>query len=210
MAVLAPLQLLQRSPLQHDLCFALLCGTIDIHRNDRILSIIVDRAFRQAAQAIDLFVAAKKGRLPELLAKLHLTDTDVNTRFELNQTAVYQATQHGHTEALQLLLQCGSDPNAADMYGSTAVYVAVQNRRTEALQLLLQFGGNPNVAIHDGTTAVHYASGAAGANTEVLRLLLQFGVDVNVVNSSGTTPLGLARRWPRADAAALLEAAQLN
>ena len=85
----SPLAQIKRSPLQHDLTFTLLCGTIDpgsslrLLRNDQeMLTMIVDHVlpeWRRQAEKISLLGAAKEGLMPELRTKLHLTAVDVNS-----------------------------------------------------------------------------------------------------------------------------------
>ena len=92
---------LHRSLLNHDCCLTLLCGTIDprssLHSlcgDVRILLMILDLVlpeWRRQAEKVDLFAAAKKGQMPELREKLHLTDVDVNAEDLFGSTALIQA-----------------------------------------------------------------------------------------------------------------------
>ena len=176
-----PLAPIRRSPLHYDRCLTLLCGTADpaspLHllRGDaNILSMILDLAlpvWRTQAQAIDLVNAARNGLVREVHAKLHLTDVDVNAEDSRGAIAVHSAAYNGHAEALQLLLQCGGDPNRAIKNGSTAMHSASYSGHVDALRLLLQYGGDPNGAsdINRDKTPVHLA--AYYGHTEALELL---------------------------------------
>ena len=159
---------LHRSMLNHDRCLTLLCGTIDprssLHSlcgDVRILSVILDLVlpeWRRQAEKIDLFDAAKKGQMPELREKLHLTDVDVNAEDLFGSTALIHAAGNGRTEALRLLLQCRGEPNRVGTYGGTAVNNASRNGHTETLRLLLQCGATPGpfgrlLACQDGLSS---------------------------------------------------------
>ena len=138
-----------------------------------VLQMITEHAFVAPAHEIDLIEAAQNGRMSELRAKLHLTNVDINSEDSHGSIGVFWAAVRGKTEALQLLLQHGGDPNRADQYGKTPVHMAAVKRKTEALKLLLQHGGDPNRADKHGRTPVSIA--AARGNTEVLALLKAAG-----------------------------------
>jgi cytohesin len=142
-----------------------------------MLQIIMGHAFVEPARKIDLIEAAQNGRMSELRAKLHLTNVDINSEDSDGRTGVHWAAAKGKTEALQLLLQHGGDPNRADKYGQTPVSIAAVKENTQALQLLLQHGGDPNRAAKNSRTPVHKA--ASNGKTEALQLLLQHGGDPN-------------------------------
>ena len=140
-----PLEPIRRSPLHHDRCLALLCGTADpasplhsLRRDANILSMILDLVlpvWRAQAHAIDLVSAARNGLVREVHAKLHLTDVDVNAEDSRGAIAVHSAAYNGQAEALQLLLQCGGDPNRAIKNGSTAMHSASYSGHVDALRL---------------------------------------------------------------------------
>ena len=103
-----------------------------------MLQIIMEHAFVEPARKIDLIAAAKNGRMPELRAKIHLTNVNINSGDKYgDQTGVHWAAK-GKAEALQLLLQHGGDPNRADTNGYTPVHMAW---KTEDLSLLKAAGG---------------------------------------------------------------------
>jgi hypothetical protein len=163
----------QRSPFNHAPFLCTLCcyhrKAIDdpdvrhLYSTKSVLQLIMEHAFVEPAREINLFEAAKYGRMPELRAKLHLTNVDINSEDSYGRTNVYWATVKGKTEALQLLLVHGADPNRANRIGENPLYLAAASERTEALQLLLQHGGDPNRASKYGRTPVSIAVSIAVA-----------------------------------------------
>ena len=200
-----------RSPFNHAPFFCTLCGfhrkahdepdapVQMIYSTKGVLQMIMERAFVEPAHEIILTEAAKKGRMPELRAKLHLTNVDINSEDSYGRTNVYWATVKGKTEALKLLLQYGGDPNRANKHDYTPVHDAANRGIIEPLQLLLQYGGDPNRADTDGNTPVHHA--ADRGNTEALQLMLQHGGDPNRAAKNGDTPVHMA--WTTEDLALL-------
>lgn len=60
--------------------------------------------------------------------------------------AFYQATEHNDTAALELMLECGFDPNRPDeSIGKTALHVAAMEGNAEAARLLLANGASVSV-----------------------------------------------------------------
>ncbi|CAN0404144.1 unnamed protein product, partial [Hapterophycus canaliculatus] len=58
-------------------------------------------------------------------------------------TAVHLAAFHGYTDALRLLLEAGSDPNAVCDEGETPLHTACTGGSTLCATLLLDHGANP-------------------------------------------------------------------
>ena len=158
MATSSSQHLRKRSTLAHNLWFTLLCGTHDpvspmhtLQHNQSILSMLLDLAFMEPAQAIDLVEVAANGRLSELRAKLHLTDVDVNsTRDIFGKNAMHQAAYNGQIKALQLLLQSGADPSITTNFGGNAVNLATTKGHAQAVQLLLQYRADPSTPFRCG------------------------------------------------------------
>ena len=188
----APLPQVHRSPLNHKLCFTLLCGTIDrdsklhsLRHNVHVVSMIVHLAFQKPARELSLDQVASNGGTEQLEALIHLTDVDIQSHENWRgSTALHMAAYNGHTEVVRLLLQCGGDPNMADKHHWTAVHMAAYNGHTEALRLLLQSQGDPNKVASNPTGGAwdwdHGASpgtaltmATANGHTEALQLLLQ-------------------------------------
>ena len=189
----------QRSPFNHKLFFSMLCSlhrransklvslVQTLYANKRVLEIIFDSAFSHPASEIDLIDAAENGRIAELWDKLQLTKVDINSQ---GSAAVHVAAAKGKTEALQLLLQYGGDPNIANQNGQTPLCLAAYFGKAEVVQLMLQYGGDPNRADNDGDTPVYVAT--VYDNFETLQLLLKYGGDPNKANNDGDAAMHFA------------------
>ncbi|CAI8051569.1 Protein TANC2 [Geodia barretti] len=58
---------------------------------------------------------------------------------------VYGASQNGHTDVVDLLVQAGADIHLATTeYGSVPLGIAAAKGHTETVQRLLELGANPN------------------------------------------------------------------
>ncbi len=90
-----------------------------------------------------------------------------------------------YPEALQVLLEHGADPNAANEFGKTPLMYAVQFNQQQSVQLLLEHGADPNAATiwpaddcgyvlrTAKMTPLHYA--VRYGSTGLVRLLLSKG-----------------------------------
>jgi acyl-CoA-binding protein len=68
------------------------------------------------------------------------------------QTALHLAADQGNDECVQLLLQAGANPNAADLDGITVLQTAVIADHVSTAALLLQAGANADQTDADGET----------------------------------------------------------
>lgn len=116
-------------------------------------------------------------------------------------------------EAVELLLDAGTDPNLRDPNGDLPLIVAAEYGSVTALEVLLSRGADPTLTLPDGQTALHRA--VAGADSydsypdgedgprgehpldEKLKItsfdkLIEAGVDINAVDNDGNTPLNMA------------------
>ena len=201
----------KRSPLGLDLWLTVLCGTSDtssilnrLSTEKDMLAVILSFVlpeWRRQAEAIDLYAAAKHGRIRQLQMKLHLTDVDVNSQNDYG-TAVHWAAGCERIDALRLLLQCGGDSNRANSSGETPLHWATRNKSTHALGLLLKYGGDPNTDTNLGWTAVHCA--ARYRHTNALELLLQHRGDPNRENQRDETAVHEAAQNGHAETLFLL------
>jgi ankyrin repeat protein len=97
--------------------------------------------------------------------------------------ALIWAASRNDAEMVDILLQAGADPKAANEYGATALYAAAANVDPAMTAKLLAAGADPNAALSSGETPLMEA--ARQGNLDTVRALLAGGADPNVHEKSG-------------------------
>ena len=102
---------------------------------------------------------------------------DPNVTDDTGRTASHHAAEHGHVEAMQLLLSAGARMDARDMsMGCWApLHVACHHGQLAILRLLIEAGVDINMATSDGETPVDIA--ARDGQEKILRILIEADVD---------------------------------
>jgi ankyrin repeat protein len=116
------------------------------------------------------------------------------------RTPLRMAVDLGNWETAKLLADSGSNPFSTAGDGRTPASIALASG-TEALRAL--FSGKA-IGSQDavGNTILHYA--AQTGSGELCALLIELGANKNSRNIASESPADIARRWNRADIAALL------
>ena len=110
-----------------------------------------------------------------------------NKEDSIGLTALFHASQGGHSKVVQILLKGGADPNIQNGDGWTALMIASQNGHSEVVQILLKGGADPNIQKGNGWTALMSAS--QNGHSKVVQILLKGGADPNIQKESGLTAL---------------------
>jgi ankyrin repeat protein len=146
------------------------------------------------------FDAAREGRA-DLLAGLIKSGIAVDVRDSRGYTALILAAYDDHLAAVDLLLEKGADPCAADLKGNTALMgVAFKNELDVAERLVARC--DVNMRNHEGQTAVMMA--ALFGHADIVRLLAKHGADLSLTDASGNSAGGLARQQGNTAMEALL------
>lgn len=132
--------------------------------------------------------------------------------------AIHVAADHGHFQALEMLVTHGADINAITPRRYTALHIAARNEHSRLVQylikskadlnakdesgqtplmgsspaihiILLKAGADPNIPGYDVNTALHYACYYGWV--DVVQQLIACGADVNACNKNEQTPLWL-------------------
>jgi len=106
----------------------------------------------------------------------------------MGSTLLHYAVSDGYTPMVELLLDCGADPNAKDDRDFTPLHRAADGGRMHTAELLLRKGASIDVRDDNGMTPLHLAS--FEGHTDTVRLLLdQPFADVNAKDFRRRTPL---------------------
>jgi ankyrin repeat protein len=139
--------------------------------------------------------AAAKGATLAVLA-LVKSGTHPNTANARGETAVYVASENGHTETVRaLVLECRADANTPDLDGRTPVFAAAFFGRTETVRaLVLICRADANTPDNSGKTPVFIA--AMWRRTETVRALVkECAADASTASNDGYTPVTSAARY---------------
>ncbi|MFH0821369.1 MAG: ankyrin repeat domain-containing protein, partial [Pseudomonadota bacterium] len=112
-------------------------------------------------------------------------------------TPLMVASEKGHPDTVELLINKKADVSNKDLHGRTALLLAVTNRHDPIVDLLLRRGANPNPATIEGLTPLLAASEQGKLDT--VRLLISKGADVNHQDRQGRTALMAAAEKGHAD-----------
>ncbi|HEY6390767.1 MAG TPA: ankyrin repeat domain-containing protein [Bryobacteraceae bacterium] len=183
---------------------------------DRVISLmespaIQDYFARDRAALLSLLAIGCGSSHPILIDYVHRRLTRdpalAQDRYANGRTLLHGAAGEGSLPIVQLLLQLGADPNAADRAGHTPLYCVGNECRAaqggDVVRALVQAGANVNT--HSGVkrcTALHMA--ARRGNVSVAQALLECGANIEAQDSKGDSPLRRAMNCRKKEMAAFL------
>mmetsp|Transcript_33371 Transcript_33371/g.54972 ORF Transcript_33371/g.54972 Transcript_33371/m.54972 type:complete len:671 (+) Transcript_33371:62-2074(+) len=154
-----------------------------------------DAERQQAPWKLDawgLHYAARDGDAA-LAWQLLLAKADPRSADSCGITALHLASEGGHDEIVQLLLEAGVSPDVCTLgckpsaSGITALHAASLAGNSGVVKLLLKASAAPSQARGDGVTALHFA--VQGGHADTVNLLLEGSADANALGAGGFTPL---------------------
>merc|ERR1712166_1561193 len=146
-----------------------------------------------AEDSKDLYKACFEGQLDEVRSLLDLGGININDE-QCGFTLLYIASQQGHHEIVQVLINAGGNVNQArtELGFISALFIAAQNGHTATVKVLLKAGGNVNQArTSDGVSPLFMAS--ENGNVAIVKVLIKAGGNVNQVETeNGASPFYMA------------------
>jgi len=134
-------------------------------------------------------LVATRAQESETVKWLIENGADINVRDEGLWSLLHFATNEGHLEITQTLVEAGSDVNATESAGVVPLHLAARNKNgTECVRYLLDHGADVHLKEqNDSWNAAHYA--AYAGELESLKVLTDAGVEVGIFDKCGWTPL---------------------
>ncbi|HEX8144052.1 MAG TPA: ankyrin repeat domain-containing protein [Pyrinomonadaceae bacterium] len=104
-----------------------------------------------------------------------------------SEAAFTRVVEEGDTDAVDLFLAAGMNPDVKDAKGRTALIKAASRGSDHISRQLLSKGSSVNARDNNGATAL--MESAWGDHRETTRVLLENGADVNMADNKGRTAL---------------------
>jgi ankyrin repeat protein len=146
----------------------------------------------EAKQDTPLHHAARQG-LFKFVKKLLELNAEVNSCNYYKSTPLLLASQFGHVDVVQLLLDYNADIYVQDNDGDTPLHVSVGH--VEVTQMLLDRGAEVNSRDKNGWTPLHRVAKpweGKKSDAQVVQLLLDHGADVHACDNNGKTAFEVA------------------
>jgi ankyrin repeat protein len=128
--------------------------------------------------------------------------TDIDTKDEMDWTALYWAASMGQEDVAEFLIARGADVDARAEDSSTALHQASRAGSVKLVKLLIAKGADVNAKAKNGNAPLHIS--ALAGHREVVKLLIAKGANVDAKGRNGWAPLHNAARQGRRHVVELL------
>lgn len=137
----------------------------------------------------DLVKATKNGDLEKVSELLALgADLFTTVGDSDKRNLLHHASQYGHSEIIEFLIQKGIEVNSLDKRGRTSLYLACYDYKIESVKILISNGAEINLS--GDYNPLDMASSNSYYGTEIVEFLLENNADVNLVcRGTRVTPL---------------------
>lgn len=136
---------------------------------------------------LTIWSAARQGDLETLQTMLADSPDAIHQQADDGCTALHYAAFGGAEDAVALLLEAGSDPNARAFAGHTPLHYAAFAGHVDTFRRL-QAAGSDRHAVDDSLTSMLHGAAASGA-TDIVEALLTEGVSADTANLYGELPV---------------------
>ncbi|CAO3650842.1 unnamed protein product [Cunninghamella echinulata] len=138
-----------------------------------------------------IYLAAKNNSLEALRILLLQSDTPLVNKYHgpHSEIALHAAASVGNFDALELLLEHGSEITTQDSLGHTPLSNSLFANNVTCTELLIKSGAPVDTIDTQGNTLLHLA--VSNHFTEAIPLLIQHGVNIDQVNQRGLSPLAV-------------------
>ena len=117
-------------------------------------------------------------------------EQSVEDKFNINgHTSLHLASENGHKEMVDLLLQEGADIHALDHWDYSALHRASENGHASVARTLLRQGSDIHQTDKWGNTCLHRSS--QNGHTSTVELLLRNGANSHIANQLKIDPSAL-------------------
>lgn len=149
----------------------------------------ITQPFQLSRLELSLLDGARTNNVAQVQTALKVHKVNVNTRNNLDRTALHWAAANGHLNIVQILLQAKADVSFVDKYGMTALMWAACNGHVVIVEALMKAGAVATVVNRQGLNAVHCA--AMNAHDDVINSI-GTSVDINTFCKDDLTALHIA------------------
>lgn len=136
--------------------------------------------------------AVESGNLEEVKSQMALYGSAGHMRDENGKTLLHLATEYGHADIVQYLLENGMNPDTTDRIGDTALQIAAYNGYSDITEQLINAGANVNTGNNYGITPLLNA--IFNQQYDIARLLVRNGANVQAKSINGSPPLHVAAK----------------